>query len=90
MNKLKTKEDIENLIEEYGYEDVIIFDNPSYASAFIGISEDNRAVYDFDLMVEFLMEEEGWSDMDAIDFIEYNSVRSLPYYKNSPIIMYKL
>lgn len=90
MNKLKTKEDVENLIEELGYEDVLIFSNPSYASAFLGISEDNRAIYDFDLMVEFLMEEEGWSNVEAIEFIEYNCIRTLPYYEKSPIIMYRL
>ena len=90
MSKLKTKEDVENLIEEYGYENVMIFDNPCYASAFIGISEDNRAVYDFDAMVEFLMEEEDFDEIEAIEFIEYNSIRALPYYENSPIIMHRL
>lgn len=42
-------------IEECGYEDVLIFDNPSYDEAFIGVSEDNRAVYDYDKMVESLV-----------------------------------
>lgn len=90
MNKVGTEDDVRRLIEEYGYEDIVIFSNPSYASAFIGISEDNRAVYDFNLMVEFLMEEQGWSDIEAIDFIEYNSIRNLPYYENSPIVIHSL
>ena len=90
MSKLKTEDDVKELIEEIGYEDVLIFSNPSYASAFVGISEDNRAVYDFDKMVEYLMEVEGWSDEEAVGFIEYNSIRALPYYPNSPIIMYRL
>lgn len=90
MNRLKTEDDVRELIEEYEYENIIIFSNPSYASAFIGISEDNRAIYDYNKMVEYLMETEGWSDIDAIEFIEYNSIRSLPYYENSPIIMYRL
>lgn len=89
MNKLKTLEDVRNIIEEYEYENIVIFDNPTYASAFVGISEDNRAIYDFDLMVEFLMEF-GMSSLEAIDFIEYNTIRSLPYYENAPIIMYSL
>lgn len=90
MNELRTENDVKELIEELGYEDVIIFSNPSYASAFVGISEDNRAIYDYDRMVGYLMEVEGWSDVEAIEFIEYNSIRSLPYYRNSPIIMYRL
>lgn len=89
MSKLKTENDVKELIEEYEYEDVVIFSNPSYASAFMGISEDNRAIYDYDLMVKFLMEE-GCSGTDAIEFIEYNTIRSLPYYENPPIIMHRL
>lgn len=40
------------LIEEFEFEVVIIFENPSYDSAFLGVSEDNRAVYDYSEMVE--------------------------------------
>lgn len=90
MKELKTLEDVKNLIEEYEYDDVVVFDNPSYASAFIGISNDNRAIYDYNKMVEFLMEEEDFGEIEAIEFIEFNSIRSLPYYENSPIIMYLL
>ena len=90
MSKYKTEDDVRQLIEDREYEDIVIFSNPSYASAFIGISEDNRAVYDFDLMVEYLIEEEGLNDMDAIEFIEYNCIRSLPYYENSPIIIHRM
>lgn len=90
MNRLKTENDVKELIEEYGYEDVLIFSNPSYASAFIGVSDDNRAIYDYALMVEYLTTEEGWSDIEAIEFIEYNTLRALPYYEKSPIVMYGL
>ena len=81
---------MKNIIEEYGYEDVVIFSNPSYANAFIGISKDNRAVYDCNKMIDFLIEEEGWSDIEAIEFIEQNTLRALPYYENSPIVMDRL
>ena len=90
MSKLRTEDDVKNIIEEFGYEDVLIFSNPSYASAFVGVSENNRAIYDFGLMIEYLMLEEGWSDTEAIEFIEQNTLRSLPYYENSPIVMYRL
>ena len=90
MSKLRTEDDVKNIIEEFGYESVLIFSNPSYASAFIGVSEDNRAIYDYNKMIECLIEEEGWSDTEAIEFIEQNTLRSLPYYENSPIVMYRL
>lgn len=90
MNKLKTENDVKELIANYEYEDVTIFSNPDYASAFIGISEDNRAVYDYDKMVEFLMNKDGMTDIEAIEFIEFNTIRALPYFENSPIIVYSL
>lgn len=90
MNELKTENDVKELIADYEYEDVIIFSNPDYASAFIGISEDNRAVYDYNKMIEFLMNNDGMTDIEAVDFIEYNTIRSLPYFENAPIIVHKL
>lgn len=88
MNGLKTEDDVKELIESYGYEDVIIFSNPDYASAFVGITDDNRAVYDLDEMITFLMNEDGITDIEALEFIEYNTIRSLPYIgERAPIIM---
>lgn len=77
-------------IEAAGYDDILIFENPSFEDAFIGVSHDERAVYDFDKMVECLMIEDGIGYEDAVDFIEFNTLRSLPYYDKSPIIVYGL
>ena len=38
-----SNEEIEEFIEELGYEDVLIFDGPSYTDAFVGVSDDGRA-----------------------------------------------
>lgn len=90
MNELKTENDIKELIADYEYEDVIIFSHPDYASAFIGVSEDNRAVYDYDKMVKYLMDKDDMTDIEAIEFVEYNTIRSLPYFENAPIIIHNL
>ena len=90
MNELKTENDVKELITDYEYDDVIILSNPDYASAFIGISEDNRAVYDYDKMVKYLVDKDGMTDIEAIEFIEFNTIRALPYYENAPIIMHNL
>ena len=74
-----------------GYEDVVIFENYSYDDALIGVTEDGRAVYDFDRMVRWLMQTEGMTDMEAIEWIEYNTIRALAYMgDDAPIIMYPL
>lgn len=76
---------------DYEYEDVLIFDGEEYDDALIGVTTDNRAVYEFEKMVECLMNKYGWSDIDAIEWIEYNTIRSLPYFgAKAPIIIYSL
>ena len=79
----------EKLLSE-GYEDVIIFDNPSFDSALIGVSADNQTIYDWNKMVDWLVENENMTEIDAVEFIDYNTIRALPYTNNSPIIMYPL
>ena len=91
MINLKTEEDVKELITNCGYENVIVFSNPDYASAFVGISEDNRAIYDYDNMIEFLMREYNVTDMEAIEFIDFNTIRALPYIgEGAPIIVHNL
>ena len=74
-----------------GYEDVVIFENYSYDDALVGVTEDGRAVYDFEKMVRWLVETEGFTAEEAIEWIEYNPIRALPYMgDDTPIIMYPL
>lgn len=44
-------------------------------------------MYDYDLMIEHLVETDGMDNDEAIEFIDYNTIRSLPYYENAPIIV---
>lgn len=72
-------------------EDAIVFDNMSYDGAIIGVTTDGRVVYDYDKMIAELIQDEDWSYEDAIEWIEYNTIRSLPYAGvNGPIIMYSI
>jgi hypothetical protein len=76
---------------EAGYEDVVILENYSYDDALIGVTEDGRAVYDFDKMVAWLMETEGMTQDAAVEWIEYNTIRALPYAgPDAPVIMYSI
>jgi len=84
------QEEIKELIEELGYEEVLLFESPSYNNAFIGLTEDGRAVYDYHDMVQCLVESDGMTEEEAEDFIQYNTIRALPYYEKHPVIMRKL
>lgn len=80
-----------DLLADFGYDEgFIVFDSPDYDEAIIGVTTDNCVVYDFNLMVQHLMEMDGITDIEAIEFIEYNTIRSLPYVENAPVIMYGL
>lgn len=81
---------IEDRITDAGYEDVVVFANDEYDTAFIGITDDGRAVYDYDKMVEYLMERDGMTDTEAIEWIEYNTIRALPYMPGAPVIIHRI
>lgn len=92
MGILKKRRDF--LTENYG-DDVILFDNPSFDSAIIGVTHDNRAVYDYDEMIDSLAKEymaEGETTEEAvtmaIEWIEFNTLRSLPYVSNGPVVVF--
>ena len=79
------------MLADMGYEDSIVFENPDYDDAIVGVSEDDRVIYDFDLMVRCLMAEDDMTEPEAIEFIEYNTLRSLPFAGDgAPIVMYGL
>lgn len=78
------------LLCDMGYDESVVFENPDFDSAIIGVDTDGHVVYDFELMVQDMMEKDGLSYEDAVEFIEYNTIRSLPYVKQAPVIMYPL
>jgi len=72
-----------------GYEDVVIFTDFGYDDALIGVSDDNRAIYDYNKMVQWLIEHEDFSEIDAIEWIYYNTIGALSFVGAS-IILYPL
>ena len=74
-----------------GYEGIKFLVNYSYDDALIGVTEDGRAVYDYEKMIEWLIKEEGWTDNEAVEWIETNTLRALPYMgSDAPIVIYPL
>jgi hypothetical protein len=53
---------------------VILFNNPSYESALIGVTYyGDRAIYDYDKMIKYLIKKDRMTEEEAIDFIDYNT-----------------
>ena len=73
-----------------GYEGVKYLTDFSYDTALIGVSHDDRAIYDYGLMVEWLMEDQGFTEEEAVDWIDYNTIRALPYMgADGPIVLHR-
>lgn len=66
-------------IRERLEDDTLVFDNPAYDESIIGKTFDGRAIYDIEKMAEELATDDNISIEDAMDFIDYNAIRSLPY-----------
>lgn len=81
----------EEKLLENGYEGIKYLTDFSYDDALIGVTSDDRAVYDYERMVEWLMTTEDWSEEDAREWIDYNTLRALPYMgPDGPIIVFPL
>jgi len=81
------------LLEEVfeNYPNTIKFAEDYWDKAIIGyvdVGDEIQLVYDFDKMVKGYVKANKSTYIDAVEWIEYNTIRALPYYPNSPIIMY--
>lgn len=81
----------EKRLLDAGYEGVKFLVNYSYDDALIGVSDDGRAIYDYDKMVEWLVVNEDFTTEEAHEWVQYNTLRAVPYMgDDAPIIMYPL
>lgn len=79
---------VKSLLEDLGYEDVIVFDDYG-EETLIGVDSNNRAVYDYEKMAWWLMKNWECTYEEAVDWIEYNTIRSLPYVGDgAPIVVH--
>ena len=77
------REALAELFKDLGVEEEdqpLLFTDHSYDNSIIGLtSEDGRAVYSYELMVQEFMEDEHCSEEEAREWIDYNTMRALPY-----------
>lgn len=70
-------------------DDAIVFNNPSFDNSIIGVTINGQVVYDYEKMVDELMKDDGISEQEAVDWIEYNTIRVIPYAgEMAPVIMF--
>ena len=94
MNEGQVK--VMNILEDNGIntewleeEGTVFLEHPDYYTAVVGVTTDGSLVYDYNKMVEHSVEYDGYSYEDALDDLEYNTIRAIPYMPDpKPIIMY--
>lgn len=81
----------EEKILKAGYSGVVLLENFSYDTALVGVTTDGRAVYDYEKMIAWLVDTQGFTEDEAVEWINYNTVGALPNAGDAaPVIMYPL
>ena len=74
------------LKEEYG--GYALFEPEHYDEGIIGVTENGNVIYSYELLAESLMLHDDWSYEDAIEWLDYNTIRTIPYMGEfQPIIL---
>lgn len=83
-----TIDSLKDYLCELGHEDAVVLESPDYLSAVAGVSEDGRVIYSYPRMLEHLVLNDGMTYEEAAEFIDYNTIGSLPYMgEKAPIIL---
>ena len=72
---------------DLGYEEAVVFDSPEFDEAIVGVSSDGCVIYDYHKMVDHLVKTDNMSYTDAIEFIDYNTLRACAYVPNAPVVV---
>ena len=75
--------------ETCGFDNAIFFEQPDFDSAIIGATSDGKAVYDYEKMIHHFATAEGIGHDDAREFIDFNTIRALPYVGDyAPVVVF--
>ena len=91
MTNLELKELIADQVEdEDELDQIIVLEGDEFADGAVGLTISNHLVYDYNKLVESLMKHNEWTELEAVEWLDYNTIRSLPYMAsvgNEPIII---
>lgn len=83
--------EIEQILLDNGLYGSTYFTDVNFDSALLGYTEEGNIVYSYSKMVEWYIENECASSEEAEEWIQYNTLRTIPYMGDKrPIIVYDL
>lgn len=86
-------EELRSKLERSLFSDISFFDGEGmdFITAVVGQDRiSGRVIYDYEKMIEYLCSQDGMDYEEAVEWIDYNTIRALPYFPNPPYIIAKI
>ena len=84
MKDLELRKALDNYVKERGLVDEdelpILLTDHSYDKSIVGITTEGRIVYNYTSMINEYIEDEQCSWEEAQEWIDYNTMRAIPYF----------
>lgn len=81
-------EEMRKMLVANGFENAVLLDNPDLTRAIIGITEDERLVYSYSIMIDLLFESGNFTLDEAIEFVNVETMQAIDCIKtNKPIVI---
>lgn len=82
---------VEELLLDNDLEGTAYFTGDDYDTAILGYTDDGRLVYSYEKMVDWLVENDNMTPDDAVEWLDYNTIRAIPYMgEKAPVVVYAL
>lgn len=80
MTNNELKEMIRDIVmDDDELNQIIVLEGDEFADGAIGLTSENHLVYDYDKLVESLVKHNGWTEEEAIEWLDYNTFGSMAY-----------
>ena len=91
MRQFQNLDELKQWCQDIDQQSTTVFADPDYSSAVVGISSTDVLIYSHSKMIEYLVKNFQFDESEAIEFIDVNTIASLPSAKEPrPIIMYDI
>ena len=77
-------------IDDLEAEGTILYRNPDFHTAIVGVTTDNHVVYDYNAMLAYLVVKEKMTVEEAMEWIDYNTLQTYSSTGLMPIVMYPI
>ena len=77
----------------HGYDETLVLDSDGFEfnESFVGVTEDRRAVYDYELMIDELMKIHSCDKDSAVEWLDCNTLRAIDCMgEQAPIVIKRL